>query len=146
MKLRFAALIVLAAMPAAANPMWETGLDWSCTASAAISCERGTPCETGAATDRYHIANNDNAVRGPGRDQNRTIRRHFEIAVPGSPLGPEVKIELDTNGVMWLTQVDPSRTFSTDWHGILVEPKAGAVLSEVRLLVCTPALPHSDGP
>ena len=57
---------------------------------------------------------------------------------PGSPIGSEVKIELATNEVVWLSAADGGGTFSDNWTGAMVSPGVGVIVQELRPLICAP--------
>lgn len=67
-----------------------------------------------------------------------SIKRHYVQTIAGSPIGNEVKIELDTNEVIWLSPADAAGTFSDNWIGAMLSPKAGVIVHELRPLVCKP--------
>ena len=66
------------------------------------------------------------------------IKRHYVQTVAGSPIGSEVKIELDTNEVIWLSAADGAGVFSDNWIGAMLSPKAGVIVQELRPLICVP--------
>lgn len=70
--------------------------------------------------------------------QTTPIKRHYVQTVAGSPIGNEVKIELATNEVIWLSAADGGGTFSDNWTGAMVSPGVGVIVQELRPLICTP--------
>ncbi|GAB5486386.1 MAG: hypothetical protein Pars93KO_28200 [Parasphingorhabdus sp.] len=123
--------------PAFANAMWSAGgYSWSCSYSQAIICERAADCVQQPQRGRIEILYEKSNVIVDGTTI--SIRRHFDQAVPQSPLGREVKIELEDNQVLWLVPADASGVFSNNWIGTLTTPKAGVVIAEMRPLVCLP--------
>lgn len=135
----FAIMLLLAAGPsnAADNPMWRNGLIWKCNFSLVIQCERSTDCTTNEQTGEVSIEYGDNRVVDQVGKQ-VSIKRHYVQTVAGSPIGIEVKIELATNEVIWLSPADAAGTFSDNWVGAMLSPKAGVILEELRPLICSP--------
>ncbi|MCW5712369.1 hypothetical protein WMC41_31065 (plasmid) [Shinella yambaruensis] len=131
-------LIVIASTAnAGENPMWPTSLTWTCRFSSVIRCERSVDCETAAEEGELALDYRENRLT----DQRGTvhpIKRHYVQTVAGSPIGSEVKIELNTNEVIWLSPADGSGVFSDNWIGAMLSPKAGVVVQELRPLVCRP--------
>lgn len=119
------------------NPMWRSGLIWRCTFASVIQCERSTDCATTRQTGAVSIEYGDNRVVDPAGKQS-PIKRHYVQTVAGSPIGSEVKIELATNEVIWLSPADAAGTFSDNWIGAMLSPKAGVILEELRPLICSP--------
>lgn len=119
------------------NPMWRSGLAWTCAVTASTICERDGTCAIDSVADpAFQIEYEASRVifeDGPVR-----IKRHYRQTVDESPLQEEVKVELEDNRVLWLTAVDASRTYSEAWTGALVEPKAGVVLTVTRGVYCFP--------
>lgn len=119
------------------NPMWRQSLEWTCSYSSLIRCERSTDCtsrpETGTLKVDYR---NNNVVDQAGLRQ--TIKRHYVQAIAGSPIGSEVKIELATNDVIWLSAADAGGIFSDNWTGAMVSQGAGVILQTLRPLICVP--------
>ncbi|WLS11932.1 hypothetical protein Q9314_28300 (plasmid) [Shinella sumterensis] len=139
MKYRLISALLLTAPSAwaADNPMWRSGFTWSCTFSSVIRCERSTDCVSSGQGGKIQIAYRENQVVDP-EGKTQSIRRHYVQTVAGSPIGSEVKIELDTNEVIWLSPADAAGTFSDNWIGVLSSPKSGVTLQELRPLICTP--------
>lgn len=134
-----AIVLLLAAGPsnAADNPMWRSGLAWKCTFSSVIQCERSTDCTSYNRTGEVSIEYGDNRVVDQVGKQ-FSIKRHYVQTVAGSPIGSEVKIELATNEVIWLSPADAAGTFSDNWIGAMLSPKAGVIVDELRPLICSP--------
>ncbi|WP_156383022.1 hypothetical protein [Rhizobium sp. Root483D2] len=133
------AVLVLATTTANAadNPMWRNGLLWTCTFSSIIRCERSTDCSSHPDRGRIKLNYPENSlVDQTGRS--RPIKRHYVQTVAGSPIGSEVKIELATNEVVWLSAADGGGTFSDNWTGAMVSPGAGVIVQELRPLICAP--------
>ncbi|RWX74872.1 hypothetical protein EPK99_23590 [Neorhizobium lilium] len=133
------AVLALAAVPAGAadNPMWKDGLVWSCRFSSTIECERSQDCTTKLISGGVELDYRENNVTDSS-GVIRPIKRHYVQTVTGSPISSEVKIELQTNDVLWLLPVDGAGTFSHNWIGAMVSPKPGVVLQELRPLECRP--------
>ena len=132
-----ALFLTSATVNAADNPMWGAGLAWSCSFSSIIRCERSVDC--GAAAERGELALDYRENRLT--DQKGTahpIKRHYVQTVAGSPIGSEVKIELNTNEVIWLSPADGSGVFSDNWIGAMLSPKTGVIVQELRPLICKP--------
>ncbi|MBM3096340.1 hypothetical protein GFB56_37585 [Ensifer sp. T173] len=122
---------------AADNPMWRSGLQWTCTFSSAIRCERSTDCSSHSDQGKIKLNYPENSLLDhTGRS--RSIKRHYVQTVAGSPIGSEVKIELTTNEVIWLSAADGGGTFSDNWTGAMVSPGVGVIVQELRPLICTP--------
>lgn len=136
---RLLVMLLLAAGPmnAADNPMWRSGLVWNCTFSSVIQCERSTDCTASNQAGEVSIEYGDNRVVDPAGKQ-VSIKRHYVQTVAGSPIGSEVKIELATNEVIWLSPADAAGTFSDNWIGAMLSPKAGVIVEELRPLICSP--------
>jgi hypothetical protein len=133
-----AALILMAASAnAAVNPMWKAGLEWSCQVSSVIECERSRDCTARAAPGAIELDYRENHVVDEAGIR-RPIKRHYVQTVSGSPISSEVKVELETNEVLWLSPVDGAGTFSDNWVGVMLSPKTGVVIEELRPLVCKP--------
>lgn len=133
------AVLLLATTTANAtdNPMWRSGLQWTCTFSSAIRCERSTDCNSHPDEGTIELNYQDNSlVDHAGRSH--PIKRHYVQTVAGSPIGSEVKIELTTNEVIWLSAADGGGTFSDNWTGAMVSPGVGVIVQELRPLICTP--------
>ncbi len=117
----FIAVLLLATTTANAadNPMWRSGLQWTCTFSSAIRCERSTDCKSHPDEGTIKLNYQENSlVDHAGRSH--AIKRHYVQTVAGSPIGSEVKIELTTNEVIWLSAADGGRDIlrQLDWrHG-----------------------------
>ncbi|WP_162712846.1 hypothetical protein U8C32_27010 (plasmid) [Sinorhizobium medicae] len=135
----FIAVLLLATTTANAadNPMWRSGLQWTCTFSSAIRCERSTDCKSHPDEGTIKLNYQENSlVDHAGRSH--AIKRHYVQTVAGSPIGSEVKIELTTNEVIWLSAADGGGTFSDNWTGAMVLPGVGVIVQELRPLICTP--------
>lgn len=135
----FLAVLLLATSTANAadNPMWRSGLQWTCTFSSLIRCERSTDCTAHPDDGTVKLNFRENSlVDHAGRSH--PIKRHYVQTVAGSPIGSEVKIELATNEVIWLSAADGGGTFSDNWTGAMVSPGAGVIVQELRPLICTP--------
>ncbi|NGO66497.1 hypothetical protein G6N76_22785 [Rhizobium daejeonense] len=130
-------LVIGSAAHAGENPMWPTSLTWTCAFSSVIRCERSVDCETVAEEGELALDYRENSLT----DRKGTvhpIKRHYVQTVAGSPIGSEVKIELDTNEVIWLSPADGAGVFSDNWIGAMLSPKAGVILQELRPLICSP--------
>lgn len=135
----FTSMLLLAATTASAadNPMWRAGLNWSCGFSSVIRCERGDDCVSNLEEGTVRLDYSENRVT----DQKGTvtqIKRHYTQTVTGSPIGSEVKVELETNEAIWLSPADGAGVFSDNWIGVMLSPKAGVIVQELRPLVCKP--------
>ncbi|WP_430442261.1 hypothetical protein [Shinella sp.] len=130
---------LLAASPswAADNPMWRSGFAWSCTFSSVLRCERAVDCAAAAEEGSIRLDYRENRLTDP-HGIVHPIKRHYVQTVAGSPIGSEVKIELDTNEVIWLSAADGAGVFSDNWIGAMLSPKAGVVVQEFRPLICVP--------
>ena len=139
MKYRLISALLLVAPAAwgADNPMWRSGFTWSCTFSSVIRCERATDCASSGEGGKIQIAYRENQLVDP-EGKTHSIKRHYVQIVAGSPIGSEVKIELDTNEVIWLSPADAAGTFSDNWIGAMLSPKAGVIVQELRPLICQP--------
>lgn len=135
----YAAILAVGTGTAASkdNPMWRKGLIWTCHFTDVIQCERSQDCRqvrrAGSFTIDYpdnRVAEDDGVVHG--------IRRHYAQSVSGSPIAAEVKIELDSNDVVWVLPADPAGMFSNNWIGAMVSPRAGVVVQELRPITCQP--------
>jgi hypothetical protein len=122
---------------AADNPMWRSGFTWSCTFSSVIRCERATDCAWSGARGKIQLAYRENQLVD-SEGTTHPIKRHYVQTVAGSPIGSEVKIELDTNEVIWLSPADAAGTFSDNWIGAMLSPKAGVIVQELKPLICRP--------
>ena len=139
LKRPFLAGLLLATCTANAEdtPMWRTSLLWTCTFSTLIRCERSTDCSSHSDQGMIKLNYPENSlVDHVGRS--RPIKRHYVQAVAGSPIGSEVKIELATNEVIWLSAADGGGTLSDNWTGAMVSPGVGVIVQELRPLICTP--------
>ena len=123
---------------AADNPMWRSGFTWSCTFSSALRCERAADCTAAAEEGVIRLDYRENRLTD-FQGTVHPIKRHYVQSVPGSPIGSEVKIELDTNEVIWLSAADGAGVFSDNWIGAMLSPKAGVIVQELRPLICMPA-------
>jgi hypothetical protein len=123
---------------AADNPMWRFGLDWDCAYTQVAVCEREAPCTTRATSGVVSVHYADNKVISSDGSP-MAIRRHYVQAVAGSPIASEIKIELENNETLWLNPADASGIYSKYWLGVLMSPKGGVVISEMRPLICSPA-------
>ncbi|WP_037408958.1 hypothetical protein [Hoeflea sp. EC-HK425] len=130
-------LLAAGSSNAADNPMWRSGLIWRCTFASVVQCERSTDCTASSQTGEVSIEYGDNRVVDQTGKQS-PIKRHYVQTVAGSPIGSEVKIELATNEVIWLSPADAAGTFSDKWIGAMLSPKAGVILEELRPLICSP--------
>lgn len=139
MRRLIAIVLLLATGPANAadNPMWRSGLVWRCTFSSVIQCERSIDCTANNLTGEVSIEYGDNRVVDHA-GKRFPIRRHYVQTVAGSPIGSEVKIELASNEVIWLSPADAAGTFSDNWIGAMLSPKGGIVVEELRPLICSP--------
>lgn len=125
------------ALAQASNPMWQSGYNWTCEATARTICERDGTCKVdGAGGAKFEIEYESSRVLFP--EGTVKIKRHYRQTVNDSPLQAEVKVELADNRVLWLTAVDASRTYSKAWTGAIVEPKGGVVLSFTQGVFCLP--------
>lgn len=118
--------------------MWPTSLTWTCAFSSVIRCERSVDCGTAAEEGVLTLDYSENRLT----DREGTvqkIKRHYVQTVAGSPIGSEVKIELDTNEVIWLSPADGAGVFSDNWIGAKLSPMTGVVVQELRPVICTPA-------
>lgn len=133
------AVLLLATTTASAadNPMWRSGLLWTCTFSSTIRCERSTDCTSHPDHGTINLNYQENSlVDHEGRSH--PIKRHYVQTVADSPIGSEVKIELATNEVIWLSAADGGGTFSDNWTGAMVSPGVGVIVQELRPLICAP--------
>jgi hypothetical protein len=138
MKHRFLAVLLLATTGHAAdNPMWRSGLLWTCTFSSLIRCERSTDCTAHSDDGTIKLNYRDNSLVDH-TERSHPIRRHYVQTVAGSPIGSEVKIELVTNEVIWLSAADGGGAFSDNWTGAMVSPAVGVIVQELRPLICAP--------
>lgn len=132
-----ALLLATSTASAVDNPMWRNGFTWSCAFSTVIRCERTTDCVSSGEAGTIAVAYRENQwIDGQGKSH--PIKRHYMQTVAGSPIGNEVKIELDTNEVIWLSPADAAGTFSDNWIGAMLSPKAGVIVQELRPLICRP--------
>ncbi|MCW0001517.1 hypothetical protein OE766_25185 [Pararhizobium sp. YC-54] len=74
----------------------------------------------------------------------RPIKRHYVQTVSGSPISSEVKVELSDNRVLWLSPADDAGTFSDNWVGAILSPKAGVIIQDLRPLACKPVPDRKD--
>ena len=139
MKYRLISALMLTASTtwAADNPMWRSGFTWSCTFSSVIRCERASDCVSSGEGGKIQLAYRENQLVDP-EGKTHPIKRHYVQTVAGSPIGSEVKIELDTNAVIWLSPTDAAGIFSNNWIGVMLSPMSGVILQELRPLVCVP--------
>jgi hypothetical protein len=105
----------LSAAPQNANPMWKSGLAWSCVAQQRMSCERDAACVQSAQTRNILIDYEKSLVILDNEPS--TISCHYAQIVDGNPLGAVVTVETDKRFVFTLNAVDPSSSFSKDWIG-----------------------------
>ena len=133
-----ALLLAASTASAADNPMWLSSFTWSCAFSTVIRCERATDCASSGEAGKIAVAYRENQWIDP-QGKTHPIKRHYVQTVAGSPIGSEVKIELDTNEVIWLSPADAAGTFSDNWIGAMLSPKAGVIVQELRPLICSPA-------
>ena len=130
-------LVIASAAHAGENPMWPTSLSWTCAFSSVIRCERSVDCGTVAEGGELALDYRENSVT----DQQgavHPIKRHYVQTVVDSPIGSEVKIELGTNEVIWLSPADGAGVFSDNWIGAMLTPKTGVIVQELRPLICKP--------
>ena len=130
-------LVIASAAHAGENPMWPTSLNWTCAFSSVIRCERSVDCEMVAAEGEFALDYRENSLTDE-EGAVHPIRRHYVQTVVGSPIGSEVKIELDTNEVIWLSPADGAGVFSDNWIGAMLSSKAGVIVQELRPLICMP--------
>ena len=135
--LTLATMLAPVAASAADNPMWRSGLAWSCDFASVMTCERSRDCVTRPVSGAIRLDYRENEVVDPGGTV-RPIKRHYVQAVAGSPIPTEVKVELTDNEVLWLSPVDGAGTFSDIWVGALLSPRPGVILQELRPLACRP--------
>ena len=86
-------------------------LSWTCGFSI-IRCERSVDCGTVAEQGEFTLDYRQNSLT----DRKGTVhpvKRHYVQMVAGSPIGSEVKIELDTNEVIWLSPAEGQGCFPT---------------------------------
>lgn len=117
--------------------MWTAGLAWSCHFSSVLQCERLTDCVSKNEAGDVKLDYQENRVIDQ-MGTARQIKRHYAQSVAGSPISKEVKVELDSNDVLWLSPADAAGTFSDNWIGAMLSPKAGVVVQELRPLICRP--------
>lgn len=122
---------------AAENPMWRTGLVWSCRYETALQCERSRDCAPIALSGSLTLDYAENHVVDD-TGISRPIKRHYVQTVSGSPIASEVKVELADARVLWLSPADDAGTFSDNWVGAILSPKAGVVIQDLRPLACKP--------
>ncbi|WP_421580746.1 hypothetical protein [Shinella sp. M31] len=122
---------------AADNPMWRSGFAWSCAFSSVLRCKRTVDCAAAPEEGVIRLDYRENRLTD-FQGTVHPIKRHYVQSVPASPIGSEVKIELDTNEVIWLAAADGARMFSDNWIGAMLSPKAGVIVRELRPLVCKP--------
>jgi len=123
---------------AADNPMWRSGFAWSCAFSSVLRCERAVDCAAAPEEGVIWLDYRENRLTD-FQGTVHPIKRHYVQSVPGSPIGSEVKIELDTNEVIWLSAADGAGVFSDNWIGAMLSPTAGVIVQELRPLICTPS-------
>jgi hypothetical protein len=119
------------------NPMWRSSFTWSCKFTSVIRCERSVDCASSGEAGRLELAYRENHLVD-GEGQAHQIKRHYVQTVTDSPIVSEVKIELDTNEVLWLSPADGAGAFSDNWVGVILSPKAGVIVQELRPLICKP--------
>lgn len=119
------------------NPMWQSGLVWTCHFTDVIQCERSKDCHPIARSGTFTLDYPNNRITD-NEDVGHAIRRHYAQTVSGSPIAAEVKVELDTNDVLWLLPADAAGMFSNNWIGAMVSPRAGVVIQEMRPIICQP--------
>lgn len=119
------------------NPMWPTSLTWTCGFSSVIRCERSIDCGAVAEEGVLALDYRENRLTD-WKGTVHPIKRHYVQTVAGSPIGSEVKIELNTNEVIWLSPADGSGVFSDNWIGVILSPKTGVIVQELRPLICKP--------
>lgn len=117
--------------------MWRNGLVWKCAFASVIQCARSTDCASSNQTGEFLIEYGDNQIVDQ-TGKRSPIKRHYVQTVAGSPIASEVKIELTTNEVIWLSPADAAGTFSDNWIGAMLSPKAGVIVEELRPLICAP--------
>lgn len=132
-----AILVIASTANAGGNPMWPTSLTWACRFSSVLRCERAVACAAAAEEGSIRLDYRENRLTDP-HGAIHPIKRHYVQTVAGSPIGSEVKIELDTNEVIWLSAADGAGVFSDNWIGAMLSPKAGVVVQEFRPLICVP--------
>ena len=130
-------LVIASVAHAGENPMWPTSLTWTCAFSSAIRCERSVDCGTAAEEGELALDYRENSLTDE-KGAVHPIKRHYAQTVAGSPIGSEVKIELDTNEVIWLSPADGAGVFSDNWIGAMLTPKMGVIVQELRPLICKP--------
>jgi hypothetical protein len=130
-------LVIASAAHAGENPMWATSLTWTCVFSSVIRCERSVDCGTVAEEGELALDYRENRLTDR-KGAAHPIKRHYVQTVAGSPIGSEVKIELDTNEVIWLSPADGAGVFSDNWIGAMLAPKTGVIVQELRQLICKP--------
>ena len=130
-------LAIATAAYAGENPMWPTSLARTCRFSSVIRCERSVDCAAVAEEGELALDYRENRLTDQ-KGAVHPIKRHYVQTVVGSPIGSEVKIELETNDVIWLSPADGAGVFSDNWIGVLLSPKAGVIVQELRPLVCRP--------
>jgi hypothetical protein len=120
-----ALLLVAPAAWAADNPMWRSGFTWSCTFSSVIRCERATDCESSGEGGKIEVAYRENLADRRRGESPMPIKRHYVQTVAGSPIGSEVKIELDTNEVIWLSPCRPGGDIfrQLDWRDAVTQSR-----------------------
>lgn len=117
--------------------MWPTSLTWKCAFSSVIRCERSLDYDTAAEEGELALDYRENRLA----DQKGTvhaIKRHYVQTIASSPVGSEVKIELDTNDVIWLSPADGAGMFSDNWIGAMLTLRTGVIVQELRPLICKP--------
>jgi hypothetical protein len=122
-----------------ANPMWKSGLAWTCVTQQRISCERDAACVQSPQTRNILIDYEKSLVILDNEPS--TIGRHYAQIVDGNPLGAVVTVETDKRFVFTLNAVDPSSSFSKDWIGLMTRPQGGVVIIESWLVACNPKAP-----
>ncbi|MCY1381174.1 hypothetical protein D9M69_690500 [compost metagenome] len=117
--------------------MWRSGLTWTCAFTLVIGCERSIDCASSGEAGVVEVDFRENRLTDQAGNAH-PIKRHYVQTVTGSPIGSEVKIELATNEVIWLSSADAAGTFSNNWIGAMLSPKAGVIMQELRPLICKP--------
>lgn len=132
------AFVVLASTAyAGENPMWPKSLTWTCGFSSVIRCERSIDCAATAEVGEVVLDYSENRLTD-WRGTIHPIKRHYVQTIAGSPIASEVKIELNTNEVVWLSPADGAGVFSDNWIGAMVSPMTGVIVQELRPLNCKP--------
>lgn len=119
------------------NPMWPKSLIWTCGFSSVIRCERSIDCASTAEEGEVALDYSENRLTD-WKGNVHPIKRHYVQTIAGSPIANEVKIELNTNEVVWLSPADGAGVFSDNWIGAMVSPMTGVIVQELRPLICKP--------